>query len=172
MLKTLAALTSVAALTSLAGCGNAVDAEPPAGLAGISVTAGGHLVIDVFVCRDKVDKIEIARDREGLKETEENPVVRTYTFERPMTGHITLDLARPAAGWSPQAPTTFEAGKGYIVTGESSKGYDSETFQVNVEGDGVDALKPGAVYTSDDDTTKLTAHTPAEFEKNAKKVCA
>lgn len=170
MLKPSSALISILALAAAGGCGNAVDAGPPAGLTGISVTAAGDLVIDAFICRDKVDTIEIVRDRKGLKENEENPVVRTYTSAEPLTGHITLNLARPADGWSPGTPTVFEPGKGYVVSGE---GKDSETYQLNIDADALEALEPGGIYTSDDElTTKLTRHAPEEFEKNAKKACA
>jgi hypothetical protein len=173
MLRTVPALISLVALAAVGGCGNAVDVGPPAGLTGISVTADGDFVIDAYVCRDKVDTIEIVRDRKGLKETEENPVVQTYTFNRPLTGHITVDLAHPDKGWTPRTPTAFEPGKGYIISGEGSKGYDNETSQLNIESDALDTLEPGSIYTSDDGmTTKLTRYTPAEFEKNAKKACA
>jgi hypothetical protein len=168
MPKTGATLVALVISVLMAGCGNAVDVAPPAGLTGISVMARGDYVINVFVCRDKVDTIEIVRDRQGLKETEENPVVRTYKFSRPLTGLIKLNLAEPAEGWAPRTPTVFEPGKGYIVSGASSAGYDSETLQLNVNPAALSTLVPGSVYVSDDNlSNKLTRYTPAQFAETA-----
>lgn len=129
-------------------------------------------MINAFVCRDKIDKISIVRDRQGLKETQENPNVQTYRFDRPLTGLITLDLAHPSVGWTPTSPTVFEPGKGYIVNGEGAPGYDNETSPLNIATDKLKALTPGSVYVSDDeDSTKLTAYSPADFAKNAKRAC-
>jgi hypothetical protein len=173
MPKTILALMSLLALGCASACGNAVDAGPPAGLTGVSVTDAGHVVIIAYVCRDKVDTIQIARDREGLKETEENPVVRTYRFSRPLTGRVELDLTKPAAGWTPGTPTAFEPGKGYIVSGAGSKGYDNETSQLTLGPTSLDGLAPGSVYVSEDvDSAKLTGYTPARFVAKAKKACA
>lgn len=170
MLKMAWLLPIFVVVALLSGCDE--DYGPPAGLAGISVTSGGDYVVHLFVCRDKVDTINIVRDRKGLKETEENPVVRNYKFTRPATGHMELDLARPAAGWTPAVPTAFESGKGYIITGEGSKGYNNETTQLNVKAAALDSLIPGSIYVSDDNlSSKLTRYSPAKFTANARKAC-
>ena len=173
MLKTGFAIVSVAAIALTGGCGKAVgDLGPPAGLAGVSVTSGGDYVIKLFVCRDKVDTIDISRDRQGLKETEQNPVVRDYRFTRPLTGLIALNLSRPDKGWTPRTPTAFESGKGYIITGEGSAGYDNETIQLNLYTSALAALVPGPVYVTDDNlSSKLTSYSPTQFIANAKETC-
>ncbi|MBC7597298.1 MAG: hypothetical protein H7288_25825 [Kineosporiaceae bacterium] len=173
MSRTALAAMSVTATVLMAGCGNAVgDIGPPAGLAGISVTSRGDYVIELFVCRDKVDTINISRDRQGLKETEKNPVVRDYKSTRPRTGLISHNLAQPGEGWTPRTPTAFESGKGYIVTGEASAGYDNETTQLNIQTSTLVSLVPGSVYVTEDNSgSKFTRYSPAQFAANAKKAC-
>jgi hypothetical protein len=173
MLQRAVTATSLLPLVLMAGCGILVGTVgPPAGLAGISVTSRGDHVIKLFVCRDKVDIINIVRDRQGLKETEQNPVVRNYKSTRPLTGLISLNLARPAGGWAPSTPTEFQPGKGYIITGEASAGYDNETTQLNFRTSALGALVPGSVYVAgESQSSKLTRYSPAQFAAHAKKVC-
>ncbi|MCW2838698.1 MAG: hypothetical protein JWR55_181 [Aeromicrobium sp.] len=171
--KCLLAATSLLFIVTGA-CGNSVgEVGPPAGLTGISVTEDGSYVIDAYVCRDKIDTVQIVRDRQGLDESDENPIVRTDQSAEPMTGRVTLSLANPGSDWSPSTPTAFEPGKGYIVSGAATEGADNETSQVNITTRSLEQLKPGPVYTTDDPTnSKLTPHSPAEFEDNAEKACA
>lgn len=159
-------------LLGTSGCGNAVDLEAGAGLAGMSVTADGDLVINAYVCNDYVDVIDVARDRAGLKETEENPLVRDYKSASHLTGDVTINLDHPGGSWTPSAPLVLEAGKGYLVTAQGSGDDANETSQVDVYTDRLKELEPGGIYTSEGvDTVKYVRHSPAGFKKLAQRAC-
>jgi hypothetical protein len=147
---TLACLVAIGTVGGLAGCNAEEHLAPPSGLAGLSLTDDGEYVVDLFVCNGKVDTVDIVRDRQGLKETEENPPVQRYTSSRPVSGLVTLNVNRPGTAWAPSTPTVFEAGKGFIVTGEGSEGHDIETSQLNVHASALGDLVPGFVYVSAD----------------------
>jgi hypothetical protein len=172
MSRALLPLIALVSTVTVAACGNAVDAGPAAGITGVSVTERGDVLVQTFVCHDAVDTIDIVRDRTGLDETKDNPTVRRYRSGKPLTGLLTINLTRPAAGWKPAVPTVLEPGKGYLISGESADGYDSETVQVYVRPGDLASMRPGPVYVSGaDDEGTLEPRTPAAFEKEARRAC-
>ncbi len=163
-------------LATLGACGNAAeDPGPAAGATGVSVTGDGHVVINAYVCRDVISQIQIVGDREGLKETEENKVVGTFTSDKQLKGAVTLDLAAPGDAWTPSAPLELKAGKGYIISAQGTGEDANETVALNLSTDAVAELEPGSIYTTDTedpDSPALTKNTPAEFERLAKSACS
>jgi hypothetical protein len=157
--------------TSLLGCGNVVDVEPGAGATGLTVDRAGHLSVVSVVCRDSIDTVEIVRDREGLDDTEDNPVVATYRSKDARTGRVTLRLDRPEAGWTPSTPTRLEPDTGYII-GASGSGEDgNETAPLYVSGRALNTVAPGGIYTGYEEDGSLTRQTSAEFERQAERAC-
>lgn len=163
-------LACLVAIGTASGCTSEDDVGPPSGLAGLSVTDGGDYVVELFVCNGTVGAVDIVRDRQGTSETDENTPVQRYTSSRPRTGLVTLDVSRPEAGWTPSSPTVFEAGKGFIVTGEG--GNDNETSQLNIRTSALSGLAPGFVYVNDDaSSSRLSQLSHAEFTARAKTAC-
>lgn len=159
-------------VATVAGCGNAVDVGPGAGATALVVDDAGHLSVVTEVCRDEVDTIEIVRDREGLSETEDNPLVARYRSADPQTGRVTLSLDEPGPGWRPGTPTRLERGTGYIVTASGSGEDGNEAAPVYVSGDALSTMTPGGFYAGYEEDGSLTRHSDAEFRKLAERACA
>ncbi|MEW2623346.1 hypothetical protein [Streptomyces sp. NPDC048106] len=91
-----------AALTATSGCTVPVDA-----VAGISVTADGHLLGVMVVCGHQIDGATLYVESDDVDKQKE---VGSWTADRPLTrGLTTWTLDSPAAGWTatrPLAPLT------------------------------------------------------------------
>ena len=153
------------------GCGNLVGEVSVAGLAGASVDAAGDPSVVLYVCREDIDQVQVFADRVGLKETDENPAVASYTSDTVLDGLVELDLAEPGPGWEPSTPWTLEPERGYLISGSGSKDGASETSQLYLKTDDLADMTPGGIYVSQGDAT-LTRTSRADFVAQAKALCA
>ncbi|MGW3038183.1 hypothetical protein ACWDCB_44245 [Streptomyces sp. NPDC001178] len=90
------------ALGATSGC-----TVPPAAVAGISVTADGHLLGVMMICGHHIDGATLYVDSEDANK---QVTVGSWTADRPLSrGLATWTLESPAAGWTtttPLAPLT------------------------------------------------------------------
>ncbi|MEO6606318.1 MAG: hypothetical protein ABIN55_11935 [Aeromicrobium sp.] len=135
------------AIASLSACGNAVTTDVN-GQTAITVDDEGNLVVLVAVCHSSIDQVTIAADREGLKETEENPILGTWTASKPQKGLVTLSLADPGSPWQSSSTFVPADAKGYIVIGARTDA-DVEATQVYFHGGDVAGLTPDDVIVED-----------------------
>lgn len=92
---------SAAALTA---CGNYVNVDV-IGAAGFSHDEEGHIIAHVNTCGEEMSELEVASDRIGLAEDEENRVLAKFTAAEPQTGHVQVPLDGPSSGtWAAEAP--------------------------------------------------------------------
>lgn len=142
----------------LAGCGNAVTTDVN-GATGVTVDDQGKPVVLVMVCHSTIDQIEISADREGLKETEENKILGTWTTSKAKKGLISLDLSAPGEEWKTESSFVPEASKGYIVIASQSDA-DVEATQASFHGRDLESLTPDEVIAFDGQVESRSA-----FEK-------
>jgi hypothetical protein len=153
MMKALAG-TVVAAGLLLAGCGNAVDADVN-GETAVTLDAAGQPVVLVAVCHSSIDAVVVSRDRKGLKETEPNVDLGTWTASKPMKGIVSLPLADPGSDWSVKGAFDPEDAKGYIVIAYQAKA-DVEAQQVYFHGSDLAKLASDEVLVGDREVQKRT----------------
>ena len=150
---------SAIALLVTASCGNAVTAEVN-GMTGVTLGENGRVVIVVAICSDSVDQVGISLGREGLKDSEPNVQVGTWTLRKPATKTATLDTVKPGPEWKAHKPVELIDGLHYIVDGSKS-GTDVVSIPVDFRLSDLESLRPGQVHV-DGDVWLID-----EFEKKA-----
>ncbi|MFG2408234.1 hypothetical protein ACGFR8_28615 [Streptomyces brevispora] len=93
------AVAAVMALAATSGCTVPVDA-----VAGISVTADGHLLGVMMVCGHHIDGATLYADSADVNKTVK---VGSWRADRPLTAGLAIwPLESPAAGWTATRPLT------------------------------------------------------------------
>ncbi|MFI9629445.1 hypothetical protein [Streptomyces sp. NPDC052042] len=150
------------ALTATSGC-----TVPPDAVAGISVTADGHLLGVMMVCGHRIDGATLHVDGDDANK---QVTVGSWTADRPLTpGLATWPLDSPAAGWTTTrslapltAKTTYAL---YGWTKDNSWSANSISFTLADR----DRLTPGTVrYNSISDNGDESAITVSVAEFKAK----
>ncbi|WP_245726796.1 hypothetical protein [Streptomyces longwoodensis] len=162
-LRRLAAVATVGAtLTALSGCTVPVDA-----VAGLSVTADGHLLGVVLVCGHHIDGATVYV---AGSDPDREATVGEWTASHPLTeGVTTWPLDTPSAGWTTTTPLRpLAARTTYVLYGWTK---DNSWSSTSVEFTLRDraALRPGTVLydrvTEDGESTVTVPMT--EFKSTA-----
>ncbi|WP_229713556.1 hypothetical protein [Streptomyces fuscichromogenes] len=152
-----------AALASTSGCTVPVDA-----VAGISVTADGHLLGVMLVCGHHIDGATLYVDSD---DTDKTVTVGSWTSDRPLrAGVATWPLDSAAAGWTTtKSPGPLAAGTTYAFYGWT-KDNSWSAGSVSFTRADRDRLTPGKVLydsISDDGDESTVAVPLAEFKAEA-----
>lgn len=153
----------------------------PIGQTAISVDESGNPIVVIAVCEKHINEIEIVLGREGIKDSEPNPVVGTWTATTPITDTGTLDLRTPGPAWTPKTGVTIEPKKLYLVDagatdddagaiGMSFLGSDLETMRTDSVYTEARYTDPGFTYpdpTEPEPPPKLIRHDRATFRTDA-----
>lgn len=134
------ALVLATTATTLAACGNDVDADV-LGTAAVGVDAAGAPVALVEVCRGRIDTVEVHGDRTGLRDDEPNAVVGTWRAAEPRDGRVELSLVAPSGDWAGSEGLTLAEGRTYVLTAYDSD-RDAEVTQVSFTTTQLAALTP------------------------------
>ncbi|MEV7321259.1 hypothetical protein [Streptomyces sp. NPDC093970] len=157
------AVTVGVALAATSGC-----TVPPDAVAGISVTADGHLLGVMMVCGHQIDGATLYVDSDDVNK---EVTVGSWTADRPLTpGLATWPLDTPAAGWTATrslapltAKTTYEL---YGWTKDNSWSANGISFTLADRG----RLTPGKVryfnISKNGDGSAITV-SMAEFKAKA-----
>ncbi|MFE7215285.1 hypothetical protein ACFY0A_35120 [Streptomyces sp. NPDC001698] len=150
------------ALATTSGC-----TVPPDAVAGISVTADGHLLGVMMICGHQIDGATLYVDSDDVKK---QVTVGKWTADRPLTpGLTTWTLDSPAAGWTATrslapltAKTTYAL---YGWTKDNSRSANGISFTLADR----DRLTPGKVrYDSISDNGDQSTITVSISEFKAK----
>ncbi|MEW1773733.1 hypothetical protein [Streptomyces sp. NPDC086777] len=136
------AVVAGAALAATSGCTVPVDA-----VAGVSVTADGHLLGVVMVCGHHIDGATLYVDSD---DADKEVTVGSWTSARPhRAGLVIWPLESPAAGWTTtRALSPLTAGTTYILYG-GTKDNSWSTTDVSFTRADRDRLAPGEVLYDD-----------------------
>jgi hypothetical protein len=154
---------ALTALLTGSGCIQGVDVTI-VGQTGVSVDEDGRPLVIVAACKDHLNFIDIYFDREGLKETEPNKKVGTWTSSSPITKTFVFDIKSPGLVWTPRQGVTIEPGRGYIVEAAATDA-DFAATQVGFKGADLSKMRTDSVYTnvSDPDSEKFKRYDRATF---------
>ncbi|MBM0125443.1 hypothetical protein [Pimelobacter simplex] len=150
----LLALSVAPVATTLAACGNAVDADV-IGTAAVTVASDGRPVAVVRVCGGEVDTIRLMGDRTGLAEDEPNPVVGTWRVPAGRDGTFDLVLGAAGTGWQGPQELALDERRRYVLIAVDS-GEDAETTQVSFTPDQLASLAPDQVVVGDGEVVART----------------
>ncbi|MFC9387187.1 hypothetical protein [Streptomyces venezuelae] len=156
--RALAATALAAIVAALSGC-----AVPPAGLAGVTVTADGSPVGVILMCHDHIDGATLYPDHVDSTGTPEDD--GRWEHEAPVTGFTSWSLASPADGWTAETPLgRLVPGQRYALYGWTE---DSSWSAAHVHFTTADlkALVPGQVRYERGDEVRIVS--TDEFREKA-----
>ncbi|MGB6006273.1 MAG: hypothetical protein WBG36_16845 [Ornithinimicrobium sp.] len=136
----------VAAIASVAGCGNLITAQT-IGYTGVTVTAGGDPVAVIAVCDQSIDSVNVSEGRFGLEEDEPNTPVGDWVNDEEATGLVQVDLVTPEGPWEGPKGVDFDERTLYIV-GAYSERRNASAGQVAFYGQELAHMQPENIYAN------------------------